>query len=164
MKDTRSKTISYPIHTHSTSSTAHYDKPTKLFPSTMKLVSSLLPILSLVAALPSVEIQAIKAIQAADSSPAPVKNCQPGLKYCFNQIISDLGTLSPKAPPPLTCLGYNKTFVSGFSSAQFFLHLGLPPLGRLGVANMEQGLTCRPCCTNTATRNTSLTRCLATRA
>jgi len=71
------------------------------FPFAMKLLVTSLPFLSMVMALPSGEVPAIQAIQArqaTDGSPAPIKNCQPGLKYCFNQIISDLGKVSPKAP------------------------------------------------------------------
>ncbi|KAF2853245.1 hypothetical protein T440DRAFT_497198 [Plenodomus tracheiphilus IPT5] len=57
----------------------------------MKLFYTFFPLLSGVSALPSVEVQAIRSVTALNDDPSPVKNCQPGMKYCLNQIISDLG-------------------------------------------------------------------------
>ncbi|KAI8935552.1 hypothetical protein NX059_008121 [Plenodomus lindquistii] len=56
----------------------------------MKLLFTLVPLLSLVSALPSAEVQAIRSVQIVNDE--PVKNCQPERKYCLNQIIADLGT------------------------------------------------------------------------
>ncbi|CBX91559.1 hypothetical protein LEMA_P070670.1 [Plenodomus lingam JN3] len=67
----------------------------------MKQSLCLVPFLALVSAIPSVQVQAIRSATSINfAADTPAKNCEPGLIYCLNQIISDLGTASPLLYPP----------------------------------------------------------------
>lgn len=58
----------------------------------MKQSLCLVPFLALVSAIPSVQVQAIRSATSINfAADTPAKNCEPGLIYCLNQIISDLG-------------------------------------------------------------------------
>lgn len=56
----------------------------------MKLLSIILSFVLLVAALPSREVQRSQSAELMQRSSAAAANCQPGVVYCFNQIVSDL--------------------------------------------------------------------------